>query len=172
MLQKVRKALIGTYPLRVHIPVTGMYPLRVRIIDPSIPNSICPNFYTPQTKPQMQPGAYLTPLQTLHQPHPFPDLSFRPWMPSSNYPTSLLQPENHRATLPHPQGTHMRLCSYPCGSTVPTPKHLRGCHLHYLQALHQDHPQTHHQGWIPPHATHPTGTLCAHAHRPTIQWRT
>ena len=30
--------------------------------------------------------------------------------------------------------------------------------------------QTHHRGWIPPHATHPTGTLCAHAHRPTIQW--
>ena len=29
-------------------------------------------------------------------------------------------------------------------------------------------PQTHHRGWSPPHTTHPTGTLCAHAHRPTI----
>ena len=46
MLQKVRKAVTDTYPLRVHIPVTDMYPLRARIIDPSIPNSICANFYS------------------------------------------------------------------------------------------------------------------------------
>ena len=37
--------------------------------------------------------------------------------------------------------------------------------------VQQDHLQTHHRGWIPPHATHPTGTLCAHTYIPTIQWR-
>ena len=43
------KAVTGMYPSQVHI-IAGTYLSRVHIIDPSIPNSICANFYNISSK--------------------------------------------------------------------------------------------------------------------------
>ena len=72
---------------------------------------------------------------------------------------------------PHPQGAPVQLYRYLCCIATMASKHLQGFHPQFLNAVHQGHPQYHYQGWIPHNATNPTGTPCARAHRPTIQWR-